>query len=99
MCTGAQAADFTLSGFATMGYARSDQDFRYLRYIDNGGTLKADSLVGAQAEARFNPEWGATVQAVASAPRTRDEGVEAKVRWAFLSFRPDNEWLFRVGRL
>lgn len=93
------AADFKLSGFGTLGYAIGDQDFRYLRYIDNGGTFKADSLLGLQAEAQFNSQWGATLQAVASAPRTRDDGAEAKIRWAFISFRPDNDWLFRVGRV
>lgn len=97
--TVAAAADFTLTGFGTVGYAVSDQNFQYLRYIDNGGTLKADSLIGVQGELRFNSQWGATVQAVASAPRTRDDGYEAKVRWAFVSFRPNNEWLFRAGRL
>jgi len=95
----AVAADLTLTGFGTVGYARSDQDFQYLRYIDNDGTFKTDSLIGIQAEAQFNSQWGATVQAVVSAPRTRDDGHEAKVRWAFLSFRPDNEWLIRVGRV
>ena len=98
-CTVAAAADFTLTGFATVGYAVSDQNFQYLRYIDNHGTLKADSLIGVQGEVRFNPQWGATVQAVASAPRTRDDGYEAQVRWAFVSYRPNNEWLFRAGRL
>jgi len=98
-CTVAAAADFTLTGFATAGYAVSDQDFKYLRYINDRGTLKADSLVGFQGEARFNSQWGATLQAVASAPRTRDNGEEAKIRWAFISFRPDNDWLLRVGRV
>jgi hypothetical protein len=93
------AASLQLSAFGTVGYAVSDQDFQYLRYIDDGGTFKADSLVGVQAEAQFNPQWGVTVQLVGSAPRTRDDGVEAKIRWAFISFRPSNEWLFRVGRL
>lgn len=93
------AVDLNVTGFGTIGYARSDQNFKYLRYIDNGGTLKTDSLVGLQAEAQFNSHWGATLQAVASAPRTRDDGHEVKVRWAFLSFRPDNEWLLRVGRV
>ncbi len=97
--TTATAADLKFTGFATAGYAVSDQDFRYLRYIDNEGTFKADSLAGVQAEAQFNPQWGATLQMVASAPRTRDDGLEAKIRWAFISFRPDNDWLFRVGRL
>lgn len=92
-------AELALTGFATLGYARSDRDFRYLRYIDDGGTFKADSLVGAQAEARFTSEWGATVQAVASAPRRHDDGYEAEIRWAFVSYRPNNDWLFRVGRV
>jgi hypothetical protein len=95
----ASAADVRLAGFGTLGFAVLDEDLRYLRYIDEKGTLKADSLIGAQMEVRFNPRWGATVQAVASAPRDRDAGQEAKVRWAFLSFRPSNEWLFRAGRL
>lgn len=77
----------------------SDQQSAYLRYIDKGGTLKTDSLIGLQGEAQFDPQWGATIQIVASAPRTRDDGVEAQVRWAFVSYRPNNEWLLRVGRL
>jgi hypothetical protein len=93
------AADFSLSGFATLGYAISDQPDAYLRYIDDQGTFKADSLAGAQLEARFDPAWSATIQGVVSAPRTRDYGYEAKIRWAFVSWRPANEWLFRVGRL
>ncbi len=98
-CGGAAAADFTLTGFGTVGYAASDQNFQYLRYIDKGGTLKADSLIGLQGEARFDPQWSATVQVVASAPRMRDDGYAAQVRWAFASYRPNNEWLFRAGRL
>jgi hypothetical protein len=98
-CTGAAAADFALSGFATLGYAISDQPFAYLRYIDDQGTFKADSIAGVQVEARFDSAWGATVQGVVSAPRTRDYGYEASIRWAFLSWRPDNEWLLRLGRV
>lgn len=92
-------ADLAVSGFATLGYARSDRDFAYLRYIDNGGTFKADSLAGLQAEARFTAQWGATLQAVASAPRRHDEGYETEIRWAFVSYRPNNDWLLRAGRL
>ena len=98
-CSVALAADFTLTGFGTAGYAVSDQGFKYLRYIDSGGTLKADSLIGLQGELRVDPQWSATAQVVASAPRTRDNGYETQVRWAFASYRPNNEWLFRAGRL
>ena len=98
-CSVAVAADFALTGFGTAGYAVSDQGFKYLRYIDSGGTLKADSLIGLQGELRVDPQWSATAQVVASAPRTRDNGYETQIRWAFASYRPNNEWLFRVGRL
>jgi hypothetical protein len=93
------AVDLNFTGFGTLGFARSDQDFKYLRYIDDRGTFKTDSILGVQAEAQFNPQWSATVQAVASAPRTRDEGYEAKIRWAFIGFRPSNDWLLRAGRV
>lgn len=99
LCAAATATDLSLTGFGTIGYAVSDQRFQYLRYIDKGGTLKTDSLVGLQGELVFDPQWSATVQVVASAPRTRDDGYEAQVRWAFASYRPNNEWLFRAGRL
>jgi hypothetical protein len=95
----AAAPEFAITGYGTLGYAWSNEDFRYLRYIDSEGTFKADSLLGVQLEARFDPKWGATFQAVTSAPRTRDTGYEAAIRWAFLSYRPQNDWLFRAGRL
>jgi len=93
------AADFKLSGFGTLGYAWGDQNFPYLRYIDTGGSFRGDTLFGLQGDAQFNSQWSTTVQAVASAPRTRDNGVETKFRWAFVSYRPNNDWLFRVGRV
>jgi hypothetical protein len=95
----ALAADWSASGFGTLGYARSNQDSAYLRHIDQSGTLKADSLLGAQLDVRINSEWGATAQVVASAPSARDDGVEAKMRWAFISYRPTNDWLLRAGKL
>lgn len=98
-CPFALAADYSLLGFGTLGYAVSDQKAPYLRYIDKQGGFKADSLIGLQGEVQFNPQWGATIQVVGSAPRSRDDGLEATVRWAFLSFRPSNDWLIRAGRI
>jgi hypothetical protein len=96
----ALAFDLAVTAFGTIGYAITDQrDLRYLRFIDNDGTFKTDSLAGVQLESRFGTGWGATVQAAASAARMSDEGYEAKIRWAFLSYRPTSDWLFRLGRL
>ena len=97
--TGVSAVDFNVSGFGTLGYAAVDEDLRYLRFIDKGGTLKTDSLFGVQVEAQFNSQWGATLQAVATPSLSSDQGQEVSLRWAFVSFRPDNDWLLRVGRL
>ena len=98
-CPLALAADYSLVGFGTVGYAVSDQKAAYLRYIDKQGTFRADSLIGLQGEVQFNPQWGATIQVVGSAPRSKDDGLEATIRWAFLSFRPSNDWLIRAGRI
>jgi len=93
------AVDASLSGFATVGHAVSDQDQPYLRYIDKSGSWKADSLLGLQLDLTFDPMWGATVQAVAGAPKDKDDGTAADISWAFLSFRPTNDWLLRAGKL
>lgn len=93
------AADYSLFGFGTLGYAISDQKAPYLRYIDSQGTFKADSLIGLQGELAINPQWGATIQVVGSAPRSKDDGLEATIRWAFVSYRPSNDWLIRAGRI
>ena len=94
----ALAADFSLSGFGTLGYARSDQDFNYQRFIDNDGTLKRDSVAGLQADVKFSENFGATVQVLAAPASNNDSRYEGTVAWAFLSWRPTNDWLIRLGR-
>lgn len=95
----AQAVDLTWSGFGTFGYARSDQSFNYQRFIDNGGTVKRDTVVGAQVDARFSQEWSATVQAKAAPSDHSDSQWQASVAWAFLSWRPNDDWLIRAGKI
>lgn len=98
ICGLAQAADFSASGFSTIGYAVSDQPYTYQRFIDNRGTFRRDSVAGAQLDGRFGAGLGATVQ-VKTAPATaNDQRYQATVSWAFLSYRLSNEWLFRFGK-
>lgn len=90
--------DWSLSGFATVGYAASDRAWRWRRFVDEGGTLWRDTIVGGQLDARLSPNWSATLQ-LTLAPSTRHErqwSIEAA--WAFLSWRPDNDWLLRLGK-
>jgi hypothetical protein len=95
----AQAVDFSLSGYGTLGYAVSDQADSYQRFIDDNGSLKHDSVLGAQLNAQFSPAWGATLQAKLAPATDSDRSVKAVLSWAFLSYRPTDDWLFRFGKL
>lgn len=99
VCLSAQAVDFSLSGYGTIGYAQSDQENAYQRFIDEDGSLKRDTILGAQLSARFNPEWSATLQAKLAPAADSDRDVKATLSWAFLSYRPTDDWLFRAGKL
>ncbi|WP_240905874.1 hypothetical protein [Thiorhodococcus mannitoliphagus] len=92
-------AEITVSGFGTLGGAVSDQDFIYQRYIDGGGTLNPDSLIGLQLDANLSDAWRVTLQGT-FAPATDDENVwKPTLTWAFLSWRPSNDLLLRAGKL
>jgi len=95
----AHAVDYSLSGYGTIGYAQSDQDNTYQRFINKDGSFKRDTVLGAQLSARFNPEWSATLQAKLAPAADSDQDVKATLSWAFLSYRPTDDWLFRVGKL
>lgn len=95
----AYSADVSLSGFGTIGYAQSDKDYNYQRFINKNGTLKTDSLLGLQTDIKFNEYWSATWQGVVAASDNDDDRIELRTRWAFLAYRPSNDWLLRVGKL
>jgi hypothetical protein len=65
----ASAVDMTWSGFGTLGFAQSNQPYPYLRFIDDGGTFKSDSLLGAQLDLKFDQHWGAAHSGQAGAIR------------------------------
>ena len=50
----AHAVDYSLSGYGTIGYAQTDQDNTYQRFIDKDGGFKRDTVLGAQLSAQFN---------------------------------------------
>lgn len=95
----AQAIDFSLSGYGTLGYVRSDQPYSYQRVITNQGTFARDSQFGLQLDTKFNPQWSATIQARVSPADDDDNRWDATLAWAFLSWRPDDDWLLRLGKL
>jgi hypothetical protein len=88
----------TWSGFATLGYARSNSDFTYQRFIDRDGTFKRDSLVAGQLDLRLNPQWSATLQMKVAPADDDDRKWSVDPAWAFVAWRPDNDWLVRAGK-
>jgi len=94
----AHAVDLSASGFGTLGYAVSDQPYNYQRFVDEGGTFKRDTVLGGQLDAKFSPEWSATVQAKVAPSLNNDDDWSLTASWAFVSWRPGNDWLLRLGK-
>lgn len=54
LLSGPLAAQVSLSGFGTLGYAISDQEYRYQRFVNEHGTFMRDSVLGVQADIRLS---------------------------------------------
>lgn len=93
------AMDLSLSGFATLEYAQSNRKAAYLRFIDEQGTLKAGSVAAVQLDLRLNPQWSATMQLKAAPALADDRRWDIKPNWAFVAWRPSDEWLLRAGQM
>lgn len=92
------ALEASWSGFATLGYARSNSPYVYQRSINDAGTIRRDSLAAGQLDLTFDPHWSATVQAQVAQAADDDTRWAAKAAWAFVAWRPDNDWLLRLGK-
>lgn len=95
----AQAVDAQLSAFGTIGGTISDKGYNYQRFINDEGTLKRDSVFGVQTDIAFDDHWSATLQGKIAPKDDSDSGWEPSVSWAFLSYRPTNDWLIRAGKV
>ena len=92
-------ADVSVSGFATAGFAISDQRYNYQRFISNDGTFKRDSILGGQVDIKLSNEFSITAQAKLAPSMSSDDNIDPILTWAFLSWRPTNDLLFRGGRV
>lgn len=95
----ADSASLVWSAFGTLGWAQSNRSWRYQRYIDESGGFQRDSVLGAQLDARFTPEWSATLQARLAPSASHESRWDLRTSWAFVGWRPDNDWLVRAGKL
>lgn len=94
----AAAVDYSLSAFGTLQYTVGDNEKNYLRFANEDGTLKVNSILGLQADVKFNQYFSGAVQYVVSPRQTNDSGTEIDTRWAFLDFHPTDNWSLKVGR-
>jgi len=93
------ALDVEFSGFGTIGFAVSDQTYNFQRFVNNRGTFYRDSVVGAHVDVKLNNEFSLTVQGKVAPSTGSDTAWEPSLTWAFLSWRPSNDWLIRGGRI
>lgn len=93
------SAEISLSGFGTAGYAVSNQSYDYQRFINDRGTLKRDSVIGLQLDAKLGDGFGLTLQGKLAPSLESDSKITPTVSWAFLSWRPNNDWLVRAGKV
>ena len=95
----AAAQDLSWSGFGTVGLAKSNREFTYQRYIDQRPGAERDTLFGAQADLRLNPQWSATVQLKLAPSLNQDNRWDLTPSWALVAWRPADDWLLRAGRM
>lgn len=108
-CVGAHAeyaspdGNFSLSGFGTLGYARSSTDDALYNYrgqgggADKNGSLGTDTKAAIQGTYRIAPTLQATAQVLS---KLRPEGdYSPGVEWAFAKWQALPSLSFRAGRM
>lgn len=96
---------FTLSGFGTLGAARSSSRYaEFVRDLSQPVGLKSgrwsgrnDSVLGLQANWQVNPDWEVVAQAVSRLHYDRSHDPE--IMWAFAKWEPDARFNLRFGRI
>lgn len=83
------------SGFARIAVGYLDTDEKELDGYSNDVSATQQSLIAIQPTYHFNDSFSLTSQLIAHANSDRDSGLE----WLYLSYRPDNAWHLRAGRL
>ncbi|MBF0262205.1 MAG: hypothetical protein HQL97_10285 [Magnetococcales bacterium] len=95
----AEAVEFLFSGYGTVSYSVSDRPYAYQRFIDDHGTILSDTILGMQLDTRFNNHFSATLQGRVAPAIDPEEHWDPKISWAFLSWKPTDNWLLRAGKM
>lgn len=87
--------DFEYSGFLRLvGGIIDDKNATYSGY-DDKITFDEDSLIGLQAQLQLSDELSTTALAIARSSNSEDSGFE----WLYLSYKPTDEWLIKLGKM
>lgn len=93
--------EYDLSGYGTVGLGVADgNDIDDARgysenYFDSDPNAKIDTRIGVQGSVFFNDYFSTTLQLVS---RGTDD-FEPTVDWAYLGYRANDQWSFRLGRM
>ncbi len=93
------AEGLALSGFGTLGWARSDRPYAYQRFVDDGGSWSRDTRFGLQADWSLPNAFSLTLQGRLAPSLSKESAWDLTSTWAFIGWRPTNEWLLRAGKL
>lgn len=104
-CADEQNPQFGLSGFGTLGavyHRATGQDFRRDEGTPHSAkpgqlNFQQDSMVGVQASLHANDQFEGIVQVVSR--DTPDRDYRPAVTWAYLKYKPSEEFALRAGRL
>jgi hypothetical protein len=103
LCSGAHAGDVSISGFGTLGVAKSDTDAaQFVRYNQAQGVadharIGLDSNLGLQASYALDDRLSGTVQILSR--KNTSPTFTTDLTWAFLKYKVSDELNLRVGRV
>lgn len=92
-----------ISGFGTVGLRYQDRgDLSYVRDLSQRGdgdrlSFRPDTRIGVQVSKVFSPQWSVVGQVVARGQLNED--FDRAISRAFISYRPNDAWHLRLGRL
>ncbi len=89
---------YSVAVFGTAGYSITDKPYRYSRTTEHGGFSQL-SRFGAQFEADFSPRLSFTLQGEFAPSTYKDHRYHPHLSWAFLTFRPTNNWTIQLGKV
>ena len=101
LTTGTAWADdaWRLSGFASLGAGKiQDDELSYLGY-DDEWSYKGDSVLGLQLSGDIAERLSFNIQALARGVNFEGDEFKPELEWMFLRYQLNSNWRLRAGRM